>query len=501
MREDVRELLSDRQKFVQLLQIKHKQKKKFVPFTPNEAQLALWDVLDRHNRVIVVKARQVGVSTAVRAWQFHRAFTSEHPENYAVLSFHERSARNLRRMDRRWLRGLPLLLKRELEVDSAEDTVFDDTGAGISSFTTRGVGGTRSFEFTGGHLSEFAYYTDALETLAQSDATVGDGPLVLESTANAPGDEFHRLIMGAPDNGWYVFTYWWHQHSAYRDDNLPDGFAFTAEEREVAERYDLDMGQINWRRKKIATLGQMKFRREFPSCLEDAFASRESTYFSAEDLDKIQEVWFDTPQREFDAPDPTDHYVMGVDVSGGVGNDYSALVVISLRTLQPVYIERTNSIPPHEFAARVATVGLRYNKAMVLVETNNHGHVVSRELDRLRYTNVWRDKKGNPWFTTVRSKIEAYECLREHIRAGLLFVLDQSTMQELRALEIRKITPEAPRGLNDDLAMALALAYRCTRSAPASQRREAMSSHMDKLLKERRIARIKSHALPWRVTK
>ena len=498
LRAGVEGLLRDRKSFCKLLNIKHKQLHRFVPFEPNEAQERLWDLMDRTNRVIVIKARQVGISTAVRAWQFHRAYTSKNPETYAVQSFHDRSAKNLRRMDRRWLRGLPDLLHRTLDVDSAEETVFADTLAGFSSFTTGGRGGTRSFEFTGAHLSEFAFYSDPDEVLAQSVSTVGDGPLVIESTANVPGDAFHRLIENAPENGWSVFTYWWWQHGPYRDENLPDDFCVTASEAELADRYGLDDAQLYWRRKLVSTLGLNSFRREYPGCLDDAFLSRESTYFSAEDLDSIEVVWFETPQREFAAPEPNRGYVMGVDVSGGVGRDYSALVVVALGTLQPAYIERSNKLAPHEWAARVATVAQRYNDALVLCESNNHGHVVLRELHLLRYRRLWRKPNGKHWVTTVRSKLDAYECLREHIRAGILFALDQSTIQELRGLEVRKVTPEAPAGLHDDLAMALALAYRCVRSAPRSQRRDSSRGHMDDFIRQRRVLRIREQALPWR---
>ncbi len=62
---------------------------------------------------------------------------------------------------------------------------------------------------------------------------------------------------------------------------------------------------------------------------------------------------------------------------------------------------------------------------------------------------------------------------------------------------MRKVTPEAPSGLHDDLAVALALAYRCVRSAPLSQRREAMEGYMDEFIKQRRVARLKERALPW----
>lgn len=501
LREQVSEVLADRDKFVGLLRIKHKQEQRFVSFQANAAQRKLWALMDQTNRVICIKARQVGVSTAVRAWQFHRAYCSPDPVNFAVLSFHDRSARNLRKMDRRWLKELPRLLKRELAVDSAEDTVFDDTLAGFSSFTTGGLGGTRSFEFTGGHLSEFAFYKDPGEVLAQSLSTVGDGPIVIESTVNAPGDDFHRLIENAPENGWTVFTYWWWEHAPYRDENIPHDWARTEEEDALAARYGLDDAQLWWRRQQIHTLTLPKFRREFPACLDDAFLSRESTYFDPDDLDKIEMVWFDSPQREFEEPIPGNNYVMGVDVSGGVGGDYSTIVVVSLASLQPVYIERSNKAAPHEWAQRVALVGQRYNNALVLCESNNHGHVVLRELHVLHYHRVWRDSKGNAWVTTVKSKLEAFDCLREHIKANIIFSLDQSTLQELRALQILKVTPEAPPGLNDDLAMGLALAYRCVRSAPVSQRRESAQNLLDSFIKQRRVERIKQNALPWRRAK
>jgi hypothetical protein len=500
-RSEVSLVLSDREKFVSLLQIKHKELKKFVQFEPNDAQRGLWSLLDEHNRVIVVKARQVGISTAVRAHQFWRAFVSHDPETYAVLSYHASSAKKLRQVcDSRWLKDLPGFLAREYEVNNAEDTVFDDTKAGFQAFTVGGKGGTRSFEFSGCHLTEFAYYDDPTGTLAQADATVGQGPLVIESTARVPGDKFHQLIAGAPENGWRVFTYWWWEHAAYRDENLPDDFEVLPSEIPLVQKYGLDLAQLWWRRKKIMTLGAPDFRREYPACMADAFTSRQSTYFSPVDLDNIQQVWFDTPEREFLPPEEGRHYVMGVDVAAGIGLDYSALVVIDLGTLQPVYIERSNELTPVEWAAHCVEVGDRYNEALMLVEANNHGWVVLRELDVLRYRNLWRKPgNGKPWVTTARSKLEAFEALREAVRTGVLFRLDQSTLQELRALEVPKLTPQAPAGMHDDLAMALALAYRCVQDAPRSKRRESSNKVIDLHIRKQRLKRLKQSPLPWGV--
>jgi hypothetical protein len=494
----VHSILSDRDKFVSLLNIKDKQTHKLTKFQPNTAQRKLWDLLDHCKRVIVIKARQVGVSTAVRAWQLNEAYKSPDPLNFAVLSFHDRSAKNLRTMDRQWLAELPEMMKRVLSVDSAEDTVFADTRAGISSFTTGGRGGTRSFSFTGGHLSEFAFYVNPDEVLAQTMSTVGEGPIVIESTVNAPGDAFHRLIMGAPENGWQVFTYWWWEHQPYRDADLPADWERTDMEEQLAVRYGLDDHQLAWRRRQIATLGLSKFQREYPACLDDAFLSRDSTYFDADDLNAITEVWFDSAIREFEAPVRNEAYTIGVDVSGGVGGDYHAMAVIAVGSRQPVYIERNNTLAPHAWAERVVTTAMRYNNATVLCESNNHGHVVLREMENLKYHKVWCDHNGSPWVTTVKSKIDAYDTLREMVCNRLIWKLDQTTLQELRSIQILKVTPQAPAGLHDDLAMALALGYRALRDVPASLRREHGNNRSLDVLVAHRVNRIRRQATPWR---
>jgi hypothetical protein len=279
---------------------------------------------------------------------------------------------------------------------------------------------------------------------------------------------------------------------------VPPDWERTDEEEHLARRWDLDDHQLAWRRQQVATLGEAKFRREYPGSLADAFAARESTYLQAEALEDIDAVWFDGPERELQPPDELDAYVMGVDVAAGVGGDYSALAVVSLSSFQPVYLERCNRTSPVEWAARVLEVANHYGDAMVLVESNNHGHVVLRELDLMGYRKQWRDSSGRPWTTTVRSKLDAFETLREYLEAGVVQALDRTTLEELRALEVRRVTPEAPPGLHDDMAMALALAYRATRDAPAHMaysRTHLMERHLDR----RRAARILNKSSPWEV--
>ena len=502
MRPKVERLIRDRALFCKLLPVVDKKSKKSVPFIALPAQEKIWKSLDRSNRVIVVKARQMGISYAVRAWQFHRAYASLNPEKFAVLSFHDRSAKNLRRMDRQWLAALPEAMRRPMAEDSATDSVFSDTGAGFSAFTTGGRGGTRSFAFSGAHLSEFAFYLDPDEVLAQVLATVGDGPIVIESTVNAPGDAFHRLVEGAPENGWEVVFLPWYEHEAYRHPVPPD-WTPTPEEARLSATHGLDDEQLVWRRTQIATLGEHKFAREFPATIQDCFAGvSKSAYFSSEALAEIEVVHFPPGEDAIlDAAEPEDYYVIGADPAGGTGGDYSALQVVSCSTLQPVFSWRSNTCAPHEFAAKLVEVAAEYTTLhgppLLLVEGQNHGHAVLRELHHLHYKPLWVDGNGKPWITTHKSKIDAYDGLRELINGGMITRLDAATLMELRSLQITRVSPEAPTGLHDDLAVALSLAYRAYRDAPASKRRQSREKLMDAMTAQVRARRIRSRTLPW----
>lgn len=444
----------------------------------------------------------MGISYAVRAWQFHKAYAATDPLKFAVLSFHARSATNLRRLDRTWLGALPDALKRPMKEDSASDSVFADTGAGFSAFTTGGRGGTRSFTFTGAHLSEFAFYLDPDEVLAQVLATVGDGPIVIESTVNSPGDAFHRLVEGAPANGWEVVFLPWFEHGDYRH-TPPDDFAPTPDEARLQALHGLDLEQIAWRRAQVATLGEHKFVREFPATISDCFAGvSKSAYFSSEALAEIEAVHFAPgDDAQLEEPEPEDYYVIGADPAGGTGGDYSALQVVSCATLQPVFSWRSNTCAPHEFAAKIIEVASEYStlygNPLVLVESNNHGHATLRELHHLGYKPLWCDEGGKPWVTSHKSKIDAYDGLRELIDGGMITRLDAATLMELRSIQITKVSPEAPPGLHDDLAMALALAYRAYRNAPSHKKRQSRQRTMDQFTSQVRARKIKSRTLPW----
>jgi hypothetical protein len=493
----IEDVLADPIKFFRLLRVQDKYSGAYKQFDLYPEQEQLLKQIQSSNKIIVVKPRQIGVSTLLRAFAFWKVYTSQDPIKYGVLSFHDRSAKHLRKMDNNFLSGMPDMLKRTCGIDNSTDLVFDDTQAGLSSYTARSSGGTRSFTLNSAHLSEFAFYPDQEEVLAQVIATVGKGQIVIESTPNSVGDVFHRLCTEAPDNGWTLVTFWWWQHENYRTP-APLDMVYTEEEERLVALYGLDNDQIQWRREQVATVGLEKFKREYPGCIDDAFCFGNAAYFDPFALDQIEPIHFTSNDRIYEDVSDEDVYAIGVDTAGGVGGDYSCICVVSMASREVVYQYRCNTVSPAVFAEKVMMIAMKYNEAQVLCESNNHGHVVINKLEEWGYKNLWYSAEGKHWVTSAKSKINAYEILREMISNNMLSRLDVSTLMELRSMTIYKVAPEAPPGLHDDLADSLAFAYRCARDIPSYVIRNAREGLMDKLINKKRAKNIRMMRLPYR---
>ena len=504
LRDQVAELVGRPSTFCRVHRVQHKDSKVEIPFDPLPMQTKIFDAVEAgHNRILVVKARQVAATTACK-FVLHQKWTATETESmFALVSLRAESATALLDDNRRWLRHPPDLLQRELDTRAKGELKLADTGASLKAFTSRSQTGLRSFSPAAALLSEFAFAPDQDELLAQALAAVGDGLLMVESTANNPGDTFSRLIAGAPENGWHVITHWWHEHPAYTD-TVGDDFEVRDDERDQVDRYGLTPGQVAWRRRYRATLGEFKFKREYPATLDDCFLNREGGWFDDELLQNIHVIDHTaigaTGGRELEAPHANDRYVIGVDVAGGVGGDWSALCVVSVATRQPVFVRRDNRATPSQWAHVVIQVASRYNQALVLAESNNHGHALLLEMNTCGYRQQWRSPQGKPWTTTLQSKLEAFDTLREAMQQ--IQVVDRATWLELRALTVPagKVAPEAPKGSHDDAAVAIALAYRCLRDIPATWRTLALQSQrtrMDDLIKRSRARRLRASSLPF----
>tara|TARA_R110002012_G_scaffold262806_1_gene445162 strand:+ start:1206 stop:2735 length:1530 start_codon:yes stop_codon:yes gene_type:complete len=458
--------IGDPVEFISRLFIIGKDGKK-VKLIPNQEQVEMLEALLENIDTLVLKGRQIGSSTIVSAYLFWRWYTSQEPSTTAILSHKLNSSKHLLGIYRTFYDNLPSFLQRKLSVDNTTTMKLKDSGASIIAVSAEGKGGLRSFTCSYLHISEYAFAPNPEELKATALSALNDGQLIIETTANHFNDAMHQEIMRHEQGSahWKYLFFPWFKHKGYSSE-IPEEETFEPSdyERSIKEKYDLTDEQLYWRRTKEQKLGSKeKFRREFPSCIEDAYAISGNTYLTQEDFGDIEILKIEpNGYSVFDDPDKNDSYAIGVDVSAGVKRDYSVIFVISKRTYQPVLIWRSNETSPVVLAERVVDIANQYNNSYVLVESNNFGNVVLNEMNHLGFYNIYKTSDNKDWITTRKSKTQMFENLKETIQRGYIQILDNITYSELRAITVSDkgdIELKSIGGSHSDNAVAIALAY------------------------------------------
>jgi hypothetical protein len=236
-----------------------------------------------------------------------------------------------------------------------------------------------------------------------------------------------------------------------------------------------------WKQKTINNLGggqtgQRAFDQEF-SC---SFLGSSDTLISGA---KLQTMVHHKPIKTknsldtYEEPIDEHQYMITVDVARGVDLDYSAFTVIDITKMpyKMVAKYRDNNIKPIMFPYIVKDVGLHYNKAFVLCETNDVGDQVANALQYdLEYPNLLtcfikgrqgqilgqgfggaRVEYGVKMSKNVK-KLGSIN-LKMLIEEDKLFINDYDTINELSTFIQKSNSFMAEEGKNDDLVSCLVL--------------------------------------------
>ncbi len=252
-----------------------------VPFLFNPVQKKLHAIIEEQRaatgmvRIVILKARQEGVSTYVAGRYYHK--TIRKPGFLTAIVAHEKPAvRNLFGLVKRMHDNIPDDMRPVTGASNAEELKFSniDSGYIVSVATEDGAG--RSSTAQALHASEAAFWVSLKEQLAALMETVPDIPdteIIIETTGNQFGDEFHQFWSAAVAglNSFKAVFLPWSDDPTYRK-AVPDDFEMTGEEKQLAELHGLDAEQIYWRRWKIADKGDINyFKREYPLTPDEAF--------------------------------------------------------------------------------------------------------------------------------------------------------------------------------------------------------------------------------------
>jgi len=449
---------------------------KRVTLSPNRFQKQIF--ASEKLRKLALKARQVGISTGCILDYFDDVLTIKNL-NCCILAHENDAIKKLFRIVTRAYDALHPTFKPKLDRGggSKYELFFPEINSRIyCDLESRGDTIQRL------HISEAHFIKDENRIKATMECVPLHGKISAETTPNGIGGWFYD-VWNDVNQEWDHFFFPWYLFHEYKIPTRP--LVWTPEERAL-ERYALKQyghaltdEQIAFRRSKINDLKGLFFQ-EYP---EDPTSCFLTSGQSVMDLIKIQGFLNNLPvpiedkngltiMRQYD---PSHTYVVGVDTSEGVGQDFSVASFIDNVTKEQAAILRCQE-RPHDFAHHIyESCALYHEKGkpwpLVGVERNNHGHAVILELDEhIRYENLYRHKDGRyGWVTDRVTRPIMLDTFVDGVENQTVTLLDRNTLQEcLTFVDINGKAQAAP-GKHDDCIMATAIAIQMCLECSVSQ--------------------------------
>lgn len=466
----------------------------YVEFEFNEAQTKIHKAIEKQIkekgrvRALVLKARQQGISTYTAGRVFWKTFYTPHTRS-VVIAHDSATSDALFTMSKNFIDRMSDDFKPELVRSNAKEVKFSHNDSGYRLYTAGSPEAGRGTTPTILHCSECAFWQNDDKILAglfQGVSSSDGTEIILESTANGATGAFYRMWKAAErgENDYVPIFLPWFMTKEYTM-NPPDNFERTIEEDEIAKEFGLNDSQLWWRRMKIGEGGESKFRQEYPSTAEEAFVVSGKNVFNVEKLNKLDtkapialrefntslSSWEDHREGNLSiwkSPGFDEKFIIGADVSLGVGQDYSAAVVLNSKR-QIVALYRDNHVDPAVFGRDLFYLGRYFNNALLAVESNSMGVSTLQKLKEMKYVNLYyqtqianlTDEDGVRlgFRTTSASKPAIISNLKNWIDNDEVAIWSTDVVNELRDyVSDDKGKTNASKGSTDDSVMALAIA-------------------------------------------
>lgn len=489
-----------------------------IPFLTYKFQDDAVADFNAHRKNIVLKSRQMGITTLVAAYALW-LMVFHNDKEILCISITQETSKAIVTKVRFANDNLPSWLKVKEETDNQLSLKLTN-GSQIRAVSSAGTAG-RSSALSLLIIDEAAFI-DGVEEIwlsVQSTMSTG-GKAIILSTPNGVGNFFHQkwIESGAGTEDFNKINIPWHHHperdQKWRDEQTrllgPKGAAQECDcEFSTSGNTVMDLPTIEWYEKS----GQVK----------DPVEKR--------GIDKGYWIW--------EYPKAGRSYMVTADVGRGDSTDFSACQVIDIETLEQV-AEYKGQIPTKDYARVSAAIATEYNMALLVVENASIGWAVLQELIDIDYKNLFynsadllyvdemqqttnkinaQEKKMVPGFTTSsKSRPLLISKLESYVREKSLIIHSQRLIDELKVFIWKNtgttIKAEAMSGYNDDLVMSMGMAawIRDTALRLRSQSNELTRVLMNKfgstLTAEQRTSPIKStlannpygiNADPWKM--
>jgi hypothetical protein len=449
------------------------------PLDPNWAQAKFLRLVEDQEeagkpvRVIVLKARQLGMSTVTNAVLFLRAFI--HEQTHGLVIAHEADASEyLFTMTHLYWEQFPYSKLFTPKYVSRRELAWKETGSSIRIATAGNARAGRGRTVHSLHASEVAFWDRPEETMLGMRQTIPNRAgtmIVLESTANGVGNWFYDTWQAAEAEEVEfapLFLPWW-EHPEYTASYNPSAErpinALLSEERAL-RAMGVDDDHLKWRRWAIRNLAdgnEEMFHQEYPSTPEEAFLASGTNVFPIQKLAEVYEpmdgvrgfLYRDGEKVKFipDASGPLriyrmpskdwdwgKYFVAGDPTHTNYG-DNACAQVINRRTWEQV-ATYVGKIDPMSFAEELAKLGRYYNEATISVEINGPGYATIGRLVEIGYPLIWQNRMANRydgrpqetvgWSSSMKTKEWAVGLLIKLIHDKDITIHDRRTYDEMR---------------------------------------------------------------------
>ncbi len=404
-----------------------------------------------HRFNIILKARQLGLSTITAAYVvwfmlFHRE------KNILVMATKFQTATNLVKKVKSIVKGLPDWIRvADIVIDNRASFELSN-GSQIKATSTSGDAG-RSEALSLLVIDEAAHveglgdlWTGLYPTLQTG------GRCIALSTPNGVGNWFHQTYVDADEgqNDFCPSLLMWDVHPD-RDQEWFEKETRNMSRRQVAQELECNFN----------TSGETVIHGDL--LVEMKKVLKEPKYKAG--FDRNYWIW-----EEYDA---NYSYLLTADVARGDGQDNSAFHIIKLETME-VVAEYKGKPTLDQYANILNQCGREYGGCLVVVDNIGIGISVLEKLEILQYPSIYYSIKGThefidpayasmkkdsvPGFTTsTKTRPLIIAKLEEFVRNKLITIYSNRAHKELETFIWNGGKPQAMRGYNDDLTMALAV--------------------------------------------
>lgn len=439
------QVLNDPREFARVfLRILNKEKQ-LIPLRWNAVQVDLHS--KRTKRDLVLKARQVGISTYIQAEMYRRAVTST--RSTLTLAHDDDTTSLLRRMaDRFWEQCKFNDIQPLRKYANASLTTYPQMNSEAIIAKAGSVQVGRGATLTDIHGSEVAFWPDAEKIIAGATQS-GNPDIILESTPNGAQGTFYELCLEALDGNsvWVLHFYPWWWEPDYRIPLDPNEvLCYSNDEAHLVEKYRMTSEQIKWRRHKQKELKGL-FIQEYPEDPVTCFLTSGNSFFG--NLTGI-----------FTAPHNAEwqeghRYTAGLD--WGQADDYTCMIVVDWTELCMVDMLHFNRVDWKEIRRRVYECYRKWHLDYLVAEYNSIGSV---NIEALHDMGIY----AWPFETNNASKAKVMGDTYDVLHSGKFHLMDDPILKHELAGFVANQLPsglwrlEGGGGGHDDTVIALALA-------------------------------------------